>query len=137
MSAKGRPEREGPPERDYRSAQQEGGAMTADDTFAGLAALPIRTGAPRLADGTLGEHLAALPGWTRDQDRLVKSFAFDDYPMTVLFANAVALLAQRIDHHPDIEIGYRRCRVAWTTHDAGGITENDCIAAARTEVLAA
>jgi pterin-4a-carbinolamine dehydratase len=47
-----------------------------------------------------------------------------------------AFLAQRMDHHPDIEIGYRRCRVAWTTHDAGGITENDCIAAARTEVLA-
>ncbi len=111
--------------------------MTAHDALARLADLAIRRGAARLDGATLAQRLALLPGWSLDQERLVKTFTFADYPATILFVNAIAFAAQRMDHHPDLEVGYRRCRVAWTTHDAGGITENDCIAAARTELLAA
>ena len=100
-----------------------------------LAAQPTRNGAPRLESGAIAQRLAALDGWQLDRDRLVKSFTFADYPATIMFVNALAYAAQRMDHHPDLEVGYGRCRVAWSTHDAGGVTDNDCIAAARTELL--
>ncbi len=111
--------------------------MTDDDALTHLAALAPAQGAPRLDGVTLAQHVANLPGWSIERDRLVKTFTFDDFPTTILFVNALAFAAQRMDHHPDMEVGYRRCRVAWTTHDADGITRNDCIAAARTERLVA
>jgi 4a-hydroxytetrahydrobiopterin dehydratase len=53
------------------------------------------------------------------------------------FVNAVAYVAHRQDHHPDLTVGYNRCTVALSTHDAGGVTLNDCICAAKVERLAA
>jgi 4a-hydroxytetrahydrobiopterin dehydratase len=53
------------------------------------------------------------------------------------FVNAVAHVAHRQDHHPELAVGYGRCSVGYTTHDAGGVTLNDCICAARIERLAA
>ena len=42
------------------------------------------------------------------------------------FVNAVSDLRNAADHHPDLVVGWGRCIVAWSTHDAGGITQNDC-----------
>jgi 4a-hydroxytetrahydrobiopterin dehydratase len=106
------------------------------DALDRIAAQSTRNGAPRLERAAIMQHLAALPGWTFENDRLVKSFRFGDYPATILFVNALAHAAQRMNHHPDLDVGYGRCKVVWSTHDAGGVTENDCIAAARTELLA-
>jgi 4a-hydroxytetrahydrobiopterin dehydratase len=53
------------------------------------------------------------------------------------FVNAVASIAHREDHHPDLEVHYDRCVVAWSTHSAGGITQNDLISAAKVEALVA
>lgn len=94
-------------------------------------------GAPRLADATLGALLATLPGWAREGDALVKTYAFADYYRTLAFVNAVAAIAHREDHHPDLAVGYDRCRVLWSTHSAGGITRNDVVCAARVEMLVA
>ena len=47
----------------------------------------------------------------------------------------VARLAQREDHHPDMNFGYNRCRVAWSTHSVGGLSMNDFICAAKVEAL--
>jgi 4a-hydroxytetrahydrobiopterin dehydratase len=49
--------------------------------------------------------------------------------------NAVAWLAHRGDHHPDLQVGYNRCTVRWSTHSAGGITLKDLICAAQVEAL--
>ena len=100
-----------------------------------LAARGAVRGAPRLGDAELREALACLPDWQLGNNAIAKTFRFDGYAGTIGFVNAVAWIAQRLDHHPDLEVGYNRCRVAWTTHDAGGVTINDCIAAARTEHL--
>jgi 4a-hydroxytetrahydrobiopterin dehydratase len=48
----------------------------------------------------------------------------------------VSDVANEVDHHPDLELGWGRCTVRWSTHDAGGITQNDLACAARTELIA-
>jgi 4a-hydroxytetrahydrobiopterin dehydratase len=49
----------------------------------------------------------------------------------------VGFMANREDHHPDLEAGYGHCQVLWSTHDVGGLSLNDFICAARTEALLA
>lgn len=106
-----------------------------DDARVELAARSAMRGAARLDDQALRDALPALPGWQHADQSLVKTFRFATYGDTVQFVNALAWIAQRLDHHPDLTVGYDRCRVVWTTHDAKGVTINDCIAAARTEQL--
>ena len=101
-----------------------------------LAAMHCRAGAPRLPDDELQAELAHLPGWTRSDERIEKTFRFADYHATIDFVNAVAAIAHVEDHHPDLGVHYDRCVVAWSTHSAGGVTLNDCISAARVEVIA-
>src|SRR6187399_1607143 len=84
-----------------------------------LAVMHCRSGAPRLADTEVSAALAALPGWTRSGERIEKTFRFADYYRTMAFVNAVASIAHREDHHPDLEVHYDRCVVAWSTHSAG------------------
>ncbi|HET9870446.1 MAG TPA: 4a-hydroxytetrahydrobiopterin dehydratase, partial [bacterium] len=55
---------------------------------------------------------------------------------TMAFVNAVAYIAHREDHHPDLEVGYKTCRVRYTTHAIGGLSDNDLICAAKVEELA-
>ena len=102
-----------------------------------LRALHCRTGAPRLADAELSQRLEALPGWEYADNRISKTFHFANYYETLAFVNAVAYVAHREDHHPDLSVHYNRVVVAYSTHDAGGVTLNDCICAARVEALGA
>ena len=107
------------------------------DTIADLAVMHCRAGASRLPERELKAALAALAGWTRTGERIEKTFRFPDYYRTMAFVNAVASIAHREDHHPDLEVHYDRCGVAWSTHSAGGITQNDLICAARVEAIVA
>lgn len=100
-----------------------------------LAAMRCRPDAPRLGADELAAHAATLAGWSADGDCLHRQFSFDDYHQTVAFVNAVAWIAHREDHHPDLAVGYNRCSVTWSTHSAGGVTLNDVICAARVERL--
>jgi 4a-hydroxytetrahydrobiopterin dehydratase len=69
---------------------------------------------------------AQLPdGWEREDDEIVRTFEFDAYLDGVGFAAAAGGLAQEAFHHPDLHIGWREVEVRLTTHDAGGITQND------------
>jgi 4a-hydroxytetrahydrobiopterin dehydratase len=98
-----------------------------------LAALACRPGALRLDDAELTDRLRALPGWSRAGDAITKEFRFRDYPATIAFVNAVADIAQRCDHHPDLGVSYDRCTVSWSTHSARGVTMNDIVCAAKVE----
>ena len=83
-----------------------------------------------LSDKEIGAGLAKLNGWTRDGDELVKEFQFDNYLAGLAFSSAVGVIAEGLNHHPDLEIGWRRVRVSFTTHDAGSkITAKDLAAA--------
>ena len=69
---------------------------------------------------------AQLPAdWEREGDEIVRTYEFDDYLDGVGFAAAAGGLAQEAFHHPEMTIGWREVEVRLTTHDAGGITDND------------
>ena len=78
---------------------------------------------------------AAPQGWRLIDDALEKTFRFPDFHRTMAFVNAVAWLAHREDHHPDMNVGYNRCRVDYATHAIGGLSENDFICAAKVDAL--
>jgi 4a-hydroxytetrahydrobiopterin dehydratase len=88
-----------------------------------------------LHDNEIASRLAALDGWARDAARIVKIFRFANYFETMAFVNAVAWIAHRADHHPDLEVGYNRCSVSFTSHDAGGLTARDFDGAAKVDAL--
>ena len=96
-----------------------------------------RPGAPRLADAALAAGIAGLPGWTHADGAIRKTFRFGDYRATIAFVNRVAAIANEEDHHPDLSVHYDHCVVAFSTHSAGGVTQNDLICAAKVDRLGA
>ncbi len=100
--------------------------------------IPRRGHEHRLSQARIAEYLPQLPGWALAEDgrALVKTFTFADYYRTMAFVNALAHMAHREDHHPDLGVHYDRCAVRFSTHDVGGLSENDFICAAKTEALA-
>jgi len=100
-----------------------------------LAARTLSRSAPTLAEAAIAESLAALPGWAHVADRIAKTYRFANYHETMAFVNAVAWIAHRADHHPDLSVHYNRVVVSYSTHDAGGVTDNDLTCAARVEAL--
>ena len=101
----------------------------------GLSTLNCRQGAALLQPAELNDKLRTLPGWDHADQRLEKTFRFANYYETMAFVNAVAYIAHRQDHHPDLSVHYNRVVVSYSTHDAGGVTLNDCICAAKVESL--
>jgi 4a-hydroxytetrahydrobiopterin dehydratase len=88
-----------------------------------------------LNEQDIATRLAILDGWTHEGNTIVKTFKFANYHETLAFVNALAWIAHRSDHHPDLEVGYNRCRVAFSTHSAGGLTDKDFANAARIDAL--
>jgi len=78
-----------------------------------------------LPDDRITERLATLDGWSREGDEVVKTFELPSFPEAIAFVARVADRAEAADHHPDLDIRYRKVRVALTTHDAGGLTDRD------------
>ena len=72
-----------------------------------------------LTDAEIQSHLETLEGWEREGDALVRTFVLPSYTAGLAFAVTVGTLAEGFDHHPDLFIGYKRVRVAFSTHDAG------------------
>ncbi len=94
-------------------------------------------GTPPLTTVEVHELLAQVPGWQADEDcrRLHREFRFTNFHETMAFVNALAFVAHREDHHPDLEVGYNRCAVRYSTHAIGGLSRNDFICAARINAL--
>ena len=95
-------------------------------------------GTPAMSEHSVKNVLGDLPGWELvPGPEIAKTYKFANYHETIAFVNAVAWVAHREDHHPDLEVGYNRCRVRYSTHSIGGISENDLICAAKVELLLA
>ena len=105
------------------------------DPLRSLAAQHCHAGAAKLPDAEIATRLSTLAGWASADGRLVKTYGFANFHETIGFVNALAWIANREDHHPDLAVSYNRCSVAWSTHDAGGITQNDVVCAAKTDRL--
>ena len=80
--------------------------------------------------------LRAHAGWERaGTQAIAKRYAFADFGAAIAFSVRVACLAERHDHHPEIEVAWGRARVLWSTHDAGGVTPLDLSAAESCDAL--
>ena len=98
---------------------------------------PITKGAAPLDAGRVLELLTQLQEWqlADDHKSISRAFRFADFYKTMAFVNALAWVAHQEDHHPDLEVGYNRCTVHYSTHAAQGLTLNDFICAARIDAL--
>jgi 4a-hydroxytetrahydrobiopterin dehydratase len=95
---------------------------------------PLEGGSPMPASD-IEAHLSSAPGWALKGGAIEKTFSFRNYHETMAFVNATAWVSHREDHHPDLEVGYNKCRVRYSTHSVGGLSENDFICAAKIEAL--
>ncbi|MDO5704713.1 MAG: 4a-hydroxytetrahydrobiopterin dehydratase [Paracoccus sp. (in: a-proteobacteria)] len=102
-----------------------------------LAQETCRDGAPALSPDEAETLLARLGGWTSDGQAIRRRFTVKGFARAVEMANLAAWLGNRQNHHPDVTFGWGYCEVAFTTHDAGGLTRNDFICAARLDALTA
>lgn len=80
---------------------------------------------PKLKENQIAAALAAVPHWSRQDNAIVRTFQFKDFPAAVKFVNAVAVAAEEAWHHPDIDIRWNKVTLTLTTHDAGGLTRKD------------
>lgn len=90
----------------------------------------------KLADSEIQSELSHVPNWRVDEGHLVRLFEFHSYLEGPLFALKVAHIAEDLNHHPDIIIGYRKVWVRVNTHDVGGISPFDFELASRIDVVA-
>lgn len=99
--------------------------------------LTLRGSEHRLGQARIAELLPEIPGWelVEDGHALSRTFRFKNYYETMAFVNALAFMAHREDHHPDLGVHYDRAVVRYSTHDVGGLSENDFICAARANAL--
>jgi 4a-hydroxytetrahydrobiopterin dehydratase len=81
-------------------------------------------------------RLVERPRWALDQDKLHRLFEFDDFVHAFGFMSQIAILAEKMDHHPEWSNVYNRVDVRLTTHDVGGLTELDFELAAQMDRLA-
>jgi 4a-hydroxytetrahydrobiopterin dehydratase len=111
--------------------------MTAIRELAARRCQPLKGAQHKLDAATVATRLAALPGWALAEDgaAIVKTFRFPDYYRTMAFVNALAFIAHAEDHHPDLGVHYDRAVVRYSTHDVGGLSENDFTCAAKAELL--
>jgi 4a-hydroxytetrahydrobiopterin dehydratase len=87
-------------------------------------------------EASVQSQLAALPGWALREGKLCRQFTFADFAEAFGFMAAVAVVAERMNHHPEWRNVYNRVEVDLVTHDAGGITELDFALAERMNQLA-
>lgn len=80
---------------------------------------------PLLDDKEIRNRLDDLRGWTRDGDTIRKTFTLDSFAEAIAFVNRIADLAQRANHHPDIDIRFDRVGCSLSTHSEGGLTRKD------------
>jgi 4a-hydroxytetrahydrobiopterin dehydratase len=99
---------------------------------------PCKKGDPALTPQQAGDMMGALHAdWTLNTDStaMTRECRFGNYYETIAFVNALAWIAHREDHHPDLEVGYNRCVIHFSTHSIGGLSHNDFICAAKIDAL--
>lgn len=95
--------------------------------------VPCEGGTAALTVAQAQMLLQQTPGWSLSDNanEIHRVFEFKNYYQTMAFVNALAWVAHQEDHHPDLEVSYKRCRVRYSTHAIKGLSENDFICAAK------
>ncbi len=89
----------------------------------------------KLSESEIAEALGSCVGWAIEDGKLAKCFTFKSYKDGLVFAVAAGQLADQLNHHPDLEVGYAKVRVAVNTHDVDGISPYDFELAKRIDTL--
>lgn len=89
----------------------------------------------KLSADEIAEGLKGLKGWSADDDKLKKSFKFENFAESLEFVNKAGEIAERHDHHPDIAFGWGYADFVITTHSEGGITAKDLVLAGEIEKI--
>lgn len=76
-----------------------------------------------------------LVGWEKVENKLSKNFKFKDFIESFSFITRIAIVSEKMNHHPDITISYNSVHIDLTTHDINGISKNDIILARKIEEL--
>jgi len=79
----------------------------------------------KLTHDAVREALKSLPGWQLEGDVIHRTYVHADFRIAIAFVNYVAEVAEKLGHHPDVDVRYDKVRLAVTTHDAGGLTKKD------------
>ena len=87
----------------------------------------------RLSEEQATALLGELSEWQIADGGLHKQYKFKNYYATMAFVNLVAWVAHRENHHPDMQVSFNKCKVSYSTHSVGGLSENDFICAARVD----
>ena len=87
----------------------------------------------KLSAEQVQENIGDLPSWSLNGESLQRTFRFDDFVGSMAFVKKIASLAEKMKHHPDIMIRFNKVTLTLSTHDAGGITENDFTLARATD----
>lgn len=90
----------------------------------------------KLTDAQIAEHMNALPNWELENDRIKRTFKFENFVEAFGWMSSVALVAERMNHHPEWRNVWATVEVELSTHDAGGLTELDMKLAAAMDALA-
>jgi 4a-hydroxytetrahydrobiopterin dehydratase len=78
-----------------------------------------------LTSEQVASELAATPGWTVSDGQLTRTETRKDFRDALLFVNAVGFLAERANHHPDVQVSWNKVTLNLVSHSAGGLTEKD------------
>ena len=116
------------------------------ENFSGVQPLPrLAAEASRLHSGRIMSELIAqaelkswmkkVPEWELEEKLIVRQFEFDDFTAAIDFVNAVAEIAEELDHHPDIDVRWNKVKLALATHSKGGLTPFDFETAERIDTL--
>lgn len=97
----------------------------------------VECGEMLLAENEIDGALRGLPEWTRGDRSISASYQFAGFPEAMVFVNQVAGLAERANHHPDIDIRWNKVHLTFSTHSAGGLTALDFQLAGEVSSLAA
>jgi 4a-hydroxytetrahydrobiopterin dehydratase len=79
----------------------------------------------KLSPSDITQQLAKHPGWTLDRNAIRRQYTFADFVAAIAFVNRLVPEAEASDHHPDIQINYRRVTLIYSTHSEGGLTVKD------------
>ncbi len=90
----------------------------------------------KLSQADVDQRVKQVTGWTLMGDEIQKQYTFKDFPAAIAFVNRLAPEAEAADHHPDIQINYKRVTLTYSTHSEGGLTDKDFAGAALADRLA-
>lgn len=91
---------------------------------------------PKLAPTAVAAALRHVPRWTKSGRSINRTYEFKDFPAAMKFVHAVARVAEKAWHYPDIDIRWNKVTLVFSTHDEGGLTEKDFELASRCDARA-